>query len=110
MVAGPRSRRLLEVALPLADWALVRGVRVAAGFPQRLPLTQQIPALVELFLEVTTAFLALLRRLAVAAQRPFLVDEGLDPVQDVVVSHRASMARRTVRRRGRAADNEARAR
>src|SRR5689334_11927848 len=51
-VTVPERAPLLQVALDLTDRPDVRLARVLRGVPARLPLPQQVPALVEVLLEL----------------------------------------------------------
>src|SRR5690242_21790507 len=72
---------LLQVSLNLAHRARLRVVGIATELAPGLSLPQQVPALVELLLELSTALCGV-----AALQRVLLVHQRLDPGQDVVVT------------------------
>ena len=67
-------------------------VGVLAVLAAGLALPQEVPALVELGLDLLASLLPLRGHLVVAREAVLLVDEGGDPGKDVAVVHRPSMA------------------
>ena len=81
---------LLEVVLHLVDRSHLRGRCVLAELAFGLSLAQQVPALVELRLDLAPPRLPLISRFAVAGELMLLGDQLADPREDVVI-HGASM-------------------
>ncbi len=91
-----RSGNSVEVALDLVGRTHLRCARIAAGLTERSALPQQIPALVEFYLDGLEAFVLLgLVDLAVLELRPeflLLGDQLVDLVENVLVfGHRTSL-------------------
>src|SRR4029078_2253644 len=100
----PPGYGLLAVALDLAGRPDVRALRVLAALTASPSLTQQVPALVQLDLELAQPRLlvgaGVPARLGLLAQRMLLVDEGVDLVKQSGVVHGA-LLRDSVGVRGR---------
>jgi len=86
--------RLLPVTLDGVGVANVRFVGIGAGVTQRAALAEQVPAAVELDLDVAETFLVGLEAIGVEAvlllaraKLMLLGNEALDPVRDALVAH-----------------------
>src|SRR5262249_47308927 len=95
-IDGCRSRRLglLQVVLDGPGVACLGVVRVATGLPQRAALTEQVPAPVQLDLDVAEPLPVLGQArlvdavlLLVAPKRALLGDQTLDARGDALVGH-----------------------
>jgi hypothetical protein len=75
-----------DVFLDDAGRPHLRAFRIAAGFAQRAPLTQQVPALVELHLDALEPTLIRVGKRPLFHQPMLLSDEFLDVHQDSVVA------------------------
>ena len=94
IVGGTGGPALLEVALDGALGADVGAVGVLTGVTAGPALAQQVPALVELDLDIAEAFLLVLVEAfagGLALEGVLLLDQGADAVEDLPVVHRGSL-------------------
>jgi hypothetical protein len=87
--AGANARHEIALLLVFLDdrgWADVRLIRILPGVAQRAPLSEQIPALIELDLDRLEAHLPVVIEVGLPVQRLFFVDEVFDVPQHAGVS------------------------